>query len=522
MYLSEQSEEVFFKQVLSQQMVFFRNIQAEFVREHETTTQNDVLRMNEASHINLALVFANTLWDGFLSPVMDKAQSIPVAHCQALSSAIESTSLEKKSIVQRTCFAKVGQSIKSLPRFKELDSKVRATMRTSTVFKIKVFDLRGLTVYSSEHAQIGELQSDNQGWKTASGGQAASELTHRKRFSAFEGVVEDRDLISSYVPIFDAGNKVLAVFEIYSDATPFLKAMQESSIRLARRTANNQAAVEAVASNNVDRLNSNNSYSQLMGGSLLALFYVLLLLIVRNGQRILDQQSLEQTSERAKTNDRERLWHREKMAALATMAANVAHETGNPLATISAIAEDMVSQKAKLGCAICEPKTILEQTERIVSMTRKIVDFSAVRSESFEPVDVNQMIGSVCDFLSFDHRFRGIQFELNLCPGLTACNVIPDYFTEALMYLMQQCLEESLKSKRPARRFSVETKEIDGEVRIRISRGAPSSHSISSAPADSRYEFARSRIIDIGGRLTSTSERIEIRLKPLPQQFAKV
>lgn len=90
------------------------------------------------------------------------------------------------------------------------------------------------------------------------------------------------------------------------------------------------------------------------------------------------------------------------------------------------------------------------------------------------------------------------------------------------MYLMQQCLEESLKSKRPARRFSVETKEIDGEVRIRISRGAPSSHSISSAPADSRYEFARSRIIDIGGRLTSTSERIEIRLKPLPQQFAKV
>jgi len=350
-------------------------------------------------------------------------------------------------------------------------------------------------------------------------------LTHRKRFSAFEGVVENRDLISSYIPIFNGDNKVLAVFEIYSDATPFLKAMQESSIRLSRRTANNQAVVEAVASSNLDRLYSNNSNSQLMGGSLLALFYVLLLLIVRNGQRILDLQSIEQTSERAKTNERERLWHREKMAALAAMAANVAHETGNPLATISAIAEDMVSQKAKLGCAVCEPKTILEQTERIVSMTRKIVDFSAVRSESFEPVDVNQMVRSVCDFLSYDHRFRGTQFELNLSPGLTACNVIPDYLTEALMYLMQRCLEDSLKARGAGRRILVESKEVDGEVRIRISRGATSSipaTSMANAPTDLRYEFARSRIIDIGGRLTSTGERIEIRLKPLPQNIASM
>jgi diguanylate cyclase (GGDEF)-like protein/PAS domain S-box-containing protein len=54
-------------------------------------------------------------------------------------------------------------------------------------------------------------------------GQASSELVHRNRFSAFEGEVEDRDLIETYVPRFDHGDgKVVGVFEIYGDATAVL------------------------------------------------------------------------------------------------------------------------------------------------------------------------------------------------------------------------------------------------------------------------------------------------------------
>ena len=517
MYLSEHSEEVFFEQVQSQQVSFLRNLQSEFLREHVTTTQDDILRMNEASHVNLAHVFANVLWDGFLLPLVQGTQSISIARCTPTPSGNGSDAItEEQLVAQRVCFAEVGASIMALPRFVELDAKVRATMRTSSVFKIKVFDLRGLTVYSSEPAQIGELKSDNLGWKSAARGLAASELTHRKRFSAFEGVVENRDLISSYIPVFDANKKVLAVFEIYSDATPFLEEMHKSSTALARRIADNEAAVEAVASNNFDRLYSNNRYSQFIGGGLLALFYVLLLLIVHNGQRILNRQSIEQAEERARANERERLWHREKMAALATMAANVAHETGNPLATISGIAEVMESERSKLGCAICEPKIILEQTQRIVTMTRKIVDFSAVRSAEFEPVDINQMVTSVCEFLSFDNRFHGIQFEFSLGSALSACDVIPDYFTEAFMYLMQRYMEEGIATRSAGHRIVIRTHEIDGEVCISISAGAKSMQSIYDCerPAfESRYEFAHSRIKDIGGELLATKDGVELRLK---------
>ncbi|MCX7170149.1 MAG: diguanylate cyclase [Proteobacteria bacterium] len=54
-------------------------------------------------------------------------------------------------------------------------------------------------------------------------GQSSSSLTHRNQFSTFEGEVQNRDLVESYVPRYDpATGKVSGVFEIYGDATSVL------------------------------------------------------------------------------------------------------------------------------------------------------------------------------------------------------------------------------------------------------------------------------------------------------------
>src|SRR3546814_7855366 len=64
-------------------------------------------------------------------------------------------------------------------------------LRDLSILKIKIYDLNGLTVYSSDPGQIGEDKSGNNGFLAARTGHRASELTHRDTFSAFEQTVEE-------------------------------------------------------------------------------------------------------------------------------------------------------------------------------------------------------------------------------------------------------------------------------------------------------------------------------------------
>jgi diguanylate cyclase (GGDEF)-like protein/PAS domain S-box-containing protein len=108
-----------------------------------------------------------------------------------------------------------------------LQSKISALMRDSDVVKLKLYNLQGTTVFSTDPTQIGEDKSGNAGYITARSGKVASELTHRDQFSTFEGVVSDIDLVSSYVPILENGRTV-AVFELYQNVTPLLRRIDRS------------------------------------------------------------------------------------------------------------------------------------------------------------------------------------------------------------------------------------------------------------------------------------------------------
>ncbi len=100
-----------------------------------------------------------------------------------------------------------------------VDKRIKGFMLGTDILKIKIYSLNGITLYSSEKSQIHQDKSFSQLIKNASQGKVASQITHRGKFSALEGEVFDKDLVSSYLPIRDNLGSVLGVAEIYTDRT---------------------------------------------------------------------------------------------------------------------------------------------------------------------------------------------------------------------------------------------------------------------------------------------------------------
>lgn len=155
---------------------------------------SDLIQVGESKNVALTKAFSNSLWQEFAPFLTSKANLSP-------------------------------EALRSDPHTVTLHQAVLAQMDGLSVLKVKIYDLDGLTVFSTEESQIGEDKSSNAGFQAALSGKVASELTHRDTFSAFEGMIEDRDVFSSYVPIQPGGpgGPVEGVFEVYDDVTPLLK-----------------------------------------------------------------------------------------------------------------------------------------------------------------------------------------------------------------------------------------------------------------------------------------------------------
>ncbi|HEY5682657.1 MAG TPA: EAL domain-containing protein, partial [Sulfuricaulis sp.] len=109
------------------------------------------------------------------------------------------------------------------PEVSRLRVDVLEKIRGLHVVKVKIYNMSGLTVYSTEPQQIGENKAGNTGFQKAKAGQTESELVFRDHFSATEQILENRNLLSSYIPVRRvATGPVEGVFEIYTDVTPLV------------------------------------------------------------------------------------------------------------------------------------------------------------------------------------------------------------------------------------------------------------------------------------------------------------
>ena len=118
--------------------------------------------------------------------------------------------------------------LKSSVESEQLRGSVAALMRNTSVVKVKIYSRLGMTVFSSDSAQLGEDKLKNPGFRSAMSGKVLSELTHRNTINTFEGERSDIDVLSSYVPIVNKDGSIEGVFELYQDVSPFVSQLERS------------------------------------------------------------------------------------------------------------------------------------------------------------------------------------------------------------------------------------------------------------------------------------------------------
>ena len=302
LYFMAQQQD-FFVHHVTEDGKFFKQTQERLAQQQDDAARRGLLSIYESSNVNLTHLFANALWEKDFAPFVAKAQEIPVQACRAMADVKdEKDGQMKPPREKKACLAELGKQFMSIPGFAALNANVHDAMKRSTVFKIKVYDLRGLTLYSSELAQIGEDKAGNTGWiKAALEGKPTSELTYRDKFSAFEGVVEKRDLISSYLPVRQPGSdRIVGVFEVYSDVTPFLQQIKATSADIKKWTADNLAQAEQADVVMQTRMTALGDQSlALVVALLLALFGALLMIVRRADSIITNQESERKKSDAA-------------------------------------------------------------------------------------------------------------------------------------------------------------------------------------------------------------------------------
>lgn len=353
-----------------------------------------------------------------LSDLVALEEAKNTALSRAVANAVEGELGEYLALASRLG----NEELQRVPEMHALRALMLAHMEGQSIVKIKVYSLDGRVVFSTETSQIGDDQSDNAGFITASKGGVASQLTHRDSFNAFDGLIEDRDVISSYIPLYgqSAENSIDGAFEIYSDVTPLLARIDRTQITLL-----------AIVS------------------SILGLLYLFLLVVVRRADAIIRDQATDLQVARNMAE--------QANAAKSEFVSFVAHELNAPI-TVMKMHADLLQRGVKGVLNEGQAKyvdVIQHNVDRMRALAADLADVSRLETGTFsmelDNVAMQDLLRDVTVSFRRLAEEKGVELTLDLAEDLPAAHAD----SQRLQQVVTNLVSNACKYTPPGGRITV-------------------------------------------------------------------
>jgi PAS domain S-box len=147
-----------------------------------------------------------------------------------------------------------------------------------------------------------------------------------------------------------------------------------------------------------------------------------------------------------KRNLDRQLIHTQKMESIGTLAAGVAHEVGNPLASISALVQ--VAQRSTTDEFIIDRlELVKKQVTRISKIIRDLVDFSRPSNYELVLTDLNQNVEEAVEIVKVGKKTKDIIFNVKLDQTIPQLPLVADQLQQVFVNILINAVDAIVDDK---------------------------------------------------------------------------